>query len=92
MAEAFFLVSLIKGLEVYKKPLFWAVVYVLFLLSSDYMFQAAVLHNYLKMAGCMVLNLGLGYGYFTLLKETENGLPYWGTFVLGFVLLVFFVP
>jgi hypothetical protein len=91
MAEGFFLASLLKASERYQNPLFWAVLYTLFLVSSDYMFRMAVgdWKIPLLLSG---LNFGLSYALFAFLKEAGDGLPYWIGFCVGFMGLVFFMP
>lgn len=91
MGEALYLVSVLKGLERYPNPLFWAVLYTVFLCTFDYMFQMALGQWKLPLL-LTGLNFGLSFGLFTLLKEAGDGWLYWAVFCAGFVGLVFFMP
>lgn len=91
MAEAFFLGSVLKASERYQNPMFWSILYTLFLLSSDYMFRMA-LGDWKIPLLLSLLNFGLSYALFAFLKEAGDGVLYWAAFCVGFMGLVFFMP
>ena len=74
MIKVLFLVSVLKGLETYRKPLFWAGLYVLFLFVMYYMFSlAANIEMLLPVLGLMAVNFVLSAALFTLLCALDGG-------------------
>lgn len=92
MGRAFFLLAVLKAVDGYPKPAFWATLYLFFILTSELMFNAAFSGFTRGMAGWAVVDWVVAYVYFSLLRATGDGLPYWATFCGGFLLLVFLIP
>lgn len=82
IAKIFFLVSVLKGLDAYPKPTFWAVLYTLFAFVSVDIFSLAGGADPLPIVGWTVVNLVLSYVYFTALGALD-GLVYWAVFAIG---------
>ena len=87
ITKLFFLVSLFKGLDSYPKPLFWGILYTVFLVTIDYMWSLAGGASVLPILGLIVLNFAVATGVFTALRELGDGLPYWATLIVGTLLL-----
>jgi len=68
-----FLVSVLKGVDAYKKPYFWASIYVLFLFTMSYMFELAANTNLLlPVVGLMALNFIVSAVFFHLLCALDG--------------------
>ena len=87
ISKLIFLVSVLKGVDAFPKPLFWAGLYVVFLVTIDYMWSLAGGASLVPILGLVALNFAVAAGFFTALRELGDGLPYWGTFVAGTLLL-----
>ena len=91
IGRAFFLCSILKGLDAYPRPFFWSALYLLYLAGAEYMWplmlgqwKAPLLHA--------ILGWGVSYGVFRGLKELQNGPPYWALLLVGFFVMMVILP
>jgi len=91
IGRAFFLCSMLKGLDAYPKPLFWSILYLLYLTGAEYLWPV-MMGQWKAPLLYALLSLGFSYGTFRGLKEVGDGLPYWILFAVGFFTMIAVLP
>ncbi len=82
---------MLKGLDAYPRPLFWAILYTLYLFGAEYL--GPLMLGYWKaplLDG--LIGFGFSYGVFRGLRELGDGLPYWSLFFVGFFVMLVILP
>jgi hypothetical protein len=82
---------MVKVLLASRQPLLCALIYSALLFVQGYMFDMALGGDVPKILGSMALSTLAAWGYFYLLKETEDaGGIYWGVLIVGAGILLYF--
>lgn len=85
------LAAMMKGVQTYQKPLFWAVLYLLYLVGGEHLFDLMLGHWQAPLAKSS-LGFAVSYGMFWGMKESQDGPLYWAIFAAGFLILTVLLP
>lgn len=91
LGRGLFLCMVVKGLDAYPRPLFWALLYLGYLLGAEVMFAAAFA-SWKPAVFNGLLGFSVAYVVFRGLLELRDGLPYWGLFCAGLFTLIAILP
>ena len=91
LGRMFMLAAMMKGIQAYPKPLFWSIVYLLYLVGGEHLFDL-MLGHWQGPLWKSVLGFAVSYGTFWGMKETQDGLPYWVCSSGGFLILCVLLP
>ena len=91
LGRMFMLAAMAKGIQNYQKPLFWAVIYLLYLIGGEHLWDLMGGH-WQGPLWKSALGFAVAYGTFWGMKETQDGVPYWAFFCIGFMVLTAVLP
>lgn len=91
IGRMFMLAAMMKGIQSYQKPLFWATIYLLYLIGGEHLFDLMVGHWHGPLWKS-ALGFAVAYGTFWGMKESQDGPIYWAFFAGGFLTLTVLLP
>ncbi len=91
LGRMFMLAAMAKGISTYQKPIFWAVIYLLYLIGGEHIFTL-MLGHWQGPLWKSALGFAVAYITFWGMKETQDGVPYWAFFSIGFLVLTAVLP
>ncbi|MBX3172693.1 MAG: hypothetical protein KF760_35170 [Candidatus Eremiobacteraeota bacterium] len=91
IGRMFMLAAMMKGVQSYQKPLFWAVIYLLYLLGGEHLFDL-MLGHWQAPLWKSALGFAVSYATFWVMKESQDGPIYWAFFASGFLIMTVLLP